>query len=116
MPVFDDAADAVSKAGYDNGKVVMGKVDCDKEAAIATRFHITKYPTLKLFRNGLPAKKEYRGEKKCLISQFVPPKCIHLLLSHYKNRYLDQIHNIEDNLWLRDYHCMIKYSSKLKMK
>lgn len=63
MPVFDDAADAVSKAGYDNGKVVMGKVDCDKEAAIATRFHITKYPTLKLFRNGLPAKKEYRGKK-----------------------------------------------------
>lgn len=64
MPIFDDAADEVSKAGYDTGKVVMGKVDCDKEGAIATRFHISKYPTLKLFRNGLPAKKEYRGMKK----------------------------------------------------
>ncbi|CAG9096453.1 hypothetical protein JYU34_007328 [Plutella xylostella] len=63
MPIFDDAADEVTKAGYDPGKVVMGKVDCDKEAAIATRFHITKYPTLKLFRNGLPAKKEYRGQR-----------------------------------------------------
>lgn len=62
MPIFDDAADEVTKAGYDSGKVVMGKVDCDKEAAIATRFHISKYPTLKLFRNGLPAKKEYRGK------------------------------------------------------
>lgn len=63
MPIFDDAADEVSKAGYDSGKVVMGKVDCDKEGAVATRFHITKYPTLKLFRNGLPAKKEYRGQR-----------------------------------------------------
>lgn len=61
MPIFDDAADEVTKSGYESGKVVMGKVDCDKEAAIATRFHITKYPTLKLFRNGLSAKKEYRG-------------------------------------------------------
>lgn len=62
MPIWDEAADAISKAGYDTGKVVVGKVDCDKEGAIATRFHITKYPTLKLFLNGLPAKKEYRGK------------------------------------------------------
>lgn len=63
MPIFDDAAEEVTKAGYDTGKVVMGKVDCDKETTIATRFHISKYPTLKLFRNGLPAKKEYRGQR-----------------------------------------------------
>ncbi|XP_050345131.1 endoplasmic reticulum resident protein 44 [Nymphalis io] len=63
MPIFDDAAEEVTKAGYDTGKVVMGKVDCDKETNIATRFHISKYPTLKLFRNGLPAKKEYRGQR-----------------------------------------------------
>lgn len=62
MPIWDDAADEISKAGYDPGKVVVSKVDCDKEGAIATRFHITKYPTLKLFLNGLPAKKEYRGK------------------------------------------------------
>lgn len=68
MPIFDDAADAVTKAGYDTGKVVMGKVDCDKEGAVATRFHITKYPTLKLFRNGLPAKKEYRGKYLILVT------------------------------------------------
>ncbi|KAJ2952648.1 hypothetical protein O0L34_g6980 [Tuta absoluta] len=63
MPIFDDAADEVAKAGYDTGKVVMGKVDCDQENGIATRFHISKYPTLKLFRNGIPAKKEYRGQR-----------------------------------------------------
>lgn len=72
MPIFDDAADEVTKAGYDSGKVVMGKVDCDKEGAIATRFHITKYPTLKLFRNGIPAKKEYRGQRSVeAFSEFI---------------------------------------------
>jgi len=39
----------------------MGKVDCDKESSVASRFHITKYPTLKIIRNGQPTKREYRG-------------------------------------------------------
>lgn len=30
---------------------------------IATRFHISKYPTLKVIRNGQPAKREYRGQR-----------------------------------------------------
>ncbi len=30
---------------------------------LASRFHITKYPTLKLFQNGQPAKREYRGQR-----------------------------------------------------
>lgn len=63
MPVFDDAADKVALEFPDAGRVVMGKVDCESEKAIATRFHITKYPTLKLIRNGQPAKKEYRGQR-----------------------------------------------------
>lgn len=63
MPVFDDAADKVAEEFPEVGKVVMGKVDCDKESSIATRFHITKYPTLKIIRNGQPAKREYRGQR-----------------------------------------------------
>lgn len=63
MPVFDEAAAAIAKEFPEAGKVVMGKVDCDKEGPIATRFHITKYPTLKVIRNGQPAKKEYRGQR-----------------------------------------------------
>lgn len=63
MPIFDEAADAVKKEFPEAGKVVMGKVDCDKESSIASRFHITKYPTLKLLRNGSPAKREYRGQR-----------------------------------------------------
>ncbi|CAB0008481.1 unnamed protein product [Nesidiocoris tenuis] len=62
-PVFDEAADKVRAAFPEAGRVVMGKVDCDKEVSVATRFHISKYPTLKLIRNGQPAKREYRGKR-----------------------------------------------------
>lgn len=41
----------------------MGKVDCDQEQGVAARFHITKYPTLKVIVNGQPAKREYRGQR-----------------------------------------------------
>lgn len=41
----------------------MGKVNCDSETSIATKYHITKYPTLKIIRNGQIAKKEYRGQR-----------------------------------------------------
>lgn len=63
MPIFDEAAEKVTAEFPETGKVVMGKVDCDKETSIATRFHITKYPTLKVIRNGQPAKREYRGQR-----------------------------------------------------
>ncbi|KAK9738819.1 Thioredoxin [Popillia japonica] len=63
MPIFDEAADKVTQLFPDSGKVVMAKVDCDRESSVATRFHITKYPTLKVIRNGQPAKKEYRGQR-----------------------------------------------------
>merc|ERR1719347_1205225 len=44
-------------------KVVVGKVDCDKHGDLGTRFHITKYPTIKFIRNGVLGKKEYRGQR-----------------------------------------------------
>lgn len=63
QPVFDEAADKVRAAFPEAGKVVMGKVDCDQQSEIAQRFHITKYPTLKIIRNGQPTKREYRGQR-----------------------------------------------------
>lgn len=47
----------------DAGQVVMGKVNCDEETAIAKRFQITKYPTLKIIQNGEVQKREYRGQR-----------------------------------------------------
>lgn len=41
----------------------MGKVDCDRETSVASRFQISKYPTLKIIRNGHPIKREYRGQR-----------------------------------------------------
>lgn len=63
MPIFDEAADKVKQEFPEAGRVVMAKVDCDKETEVASRFHITKYPTLKIIRNGQPAKREYRGQR-----------------------------------------------------
>lgn len=63
QPVFDEAADAVHKEFSEKGKVVMAKVDCDAQNTVASRFHITKYPTLKVLRNGQPTKREYRGPR-----------------------------------------------------
>uniref|UniRef100_A0A0K8TS55 Putative endoplasmic reticulum resident protein 44-like isoform x2 n=1 Tax=Tabanus bromius TaxID=304241 RepID=A0A0K8TS55_TABBR len=63
QPIFDEAAEKVKEAFPDSGRVVMGKVDCDRETSVASRFHISKYPTLKVIRNGQPTKREYRGQR-----------------------------------------------------
>lgn len=63
QPIFDEAADKVREEFNESGKVVMGKVDCDRETAIASRFQISKYPTLKIVRNGQTTKREYRGQR-----------------------------------------------------
>jgi len=62
-PIFDEAAESVKKDFPQPGKVVMGKVDCDSETAVSNQYQISKYPTLKLFRDGQMMKKEYRGQR-----------------------------------------------------
>ncbi|XP_011171911.1 endoplasmic reticulum resident protein 44 isoform X2 [Solenopsis invicta] len=62
-PIFDEAAEKIREEFPQSGKVVMAKVDCDRETSVASRFHITKYPTLKVIRNGQPTKREYRGQR-----------------------------------------------------
>lgn len=62
-PIWDEAAEKAEKEFTQSGKVVFAKVDCDKESNLGTRFHITKYPTLKYVRNGQVAKREYRGQR-----------------------------------------------------
>jgi len=61
-PVWDEGADKVA-AQLEGMKVVMGKVDCDKEGSLGTKYHITKYPTIKYVQHGVMAKKEYRGQR-----------------------------------------------------
>ena len=61
-PIWDEGADKVA-AQLPGVKVVLGKVDCDKEGSLGQRFHITKYPTIKYVEHGVVAKKEYRGQR-----------------------------------------------------
>ena len=61
-PIWDEGADKVA-AQLSGVKVVMGKVDCDKDGSLGQRFHITKYPTIKYVQHGVVAKKEYRGQR-----------------------------------------------------
>lgn len=42
---------------------MFAKIDCESETTLGTRFHITKYPTLKLMMNGKIYKREYRGQR-----------------------------------------------------
>ena len=63
QPIFDEAADKVKEAFPEQGQVVFAKVNADIETAIASKYHITKYPTLKIIRNGEVSKKEYRGQR-----------------------------------------------------
>jgi len=61
-PLWDEGADLIAKE-LEGKSVLVGKVDCDKYGNLGTKFHITKYPTIKYIRNGETGKKEYRGQR-----------------------------------------------------
>lgn len=61
-PIFNEAAETIAKE-FAPGKVLFAKVDSVAETNLAQRFKISKYPTLKLIRNGKLMKREYRGQR-----------------------------------------------------
>lgn len=63
-PIFNEFADKVAREHPQTGLIAVGKVDCDSEGSLAARYHVNKYPTLKLYRYGQMAKKEYRGARQ----------------------------------------------------
>lgn len=60
-PIFDEASQKIAEEFQDT--VALGRVDCEAQNALAQRFSINKFPTLKVFRNGQALKKEYRGQR-----------------------------------------------------
>ncbi|RCN50333.1 thioredoxin [Ancylostoma caninum] len=69
-PIFAQASEKFQN--LPQGKVVWGAVDADRQADLATRFQVNKYPTLKLFRNGEIVRKEYRSQRSVeALSAFV---------------------------------------------
>uniref|UniRef100_UPI0037E7E6C9 endoplasmic reticulum resident protein 44 n=1 Tax=Semicossyphus pulcher TaxID=241346 RepID=UPI0037E7E6C9 len=85
-PIFEEASNVVREEFPNTKQVVFARVDCDQHSDIAQRYRITKYPTLKLFRNGMMMKREYRGQRSVVaIADFIrqqqvdPVKEIHSL-------------------------------------
>ncbi|KAK1173507.1 endoplasmic reticulum resident protein 44 isoform X2 [Acipenser oxyrinchus oxyrinchus] len=62
-PIFEESSNVVREEFPDLKQVVFARVDCDQHPDIALRYRISKYPTLKLFRNGMMMKREYRGQR-----------------------------------------------------
>ncbi|KAF7489946.1 Endoplasmic reticulum resident protein 44 [Sarcoptes scabiei] len=62
-PIFEEVAKKISIEFPDEGKVLFARIDCEQESALGQRFHITKYPTLKIMMNGKLHKREYRGQR-----------------------------------------------------
>lgn len=62
-PIFEEVAKKITTEFPDEGKVLFAKIDSEVESALGQRFHITKYPTLKLMINGKLHKREYRGQR-----------------------------------------------------
>jgi len=58
-PNYAEAAGILKKS---NPEVKLAKVDCTVETKVASRFGVTGYPTLKVFRNGNPS--EYKGTRE----------------------------------------------------
>lgn len=71
-PIFEEASNVVREEYPDATQVVFARVDCDQHSDIAQRYRISKYPTLKLFRNGMMMKREYRGQRSvAAIADFI---------------------------------------------
>ncbi|RWS09682.1 endoplasmic reticulum resident protein 44-like protein [Dinothrombium tinctorium] len=62
-PIFEESFQKIQNEIPDANRVLLAKVDCDAESELSQRFHISKYPTLKLVRNSQVAKKEFRGQR-----------------------------------------------------
>ncbi|XP_046376661.1 endoplasmic reticulum resident protein 44-like [Haliotis rufescens] len=93
-PVFEEASNKVREAFPMPGRVVFGKVDCDRETTIAQTYRINKYPTLKLFRNGEVVKKEYRGQRSAdSLAQFIKDQLTDPAEEHTDAESLEELNN-----------------------
>ncbi|CAG0914477.1 unnamed protein product [Notodromas monacha] len=92
-PVWNEAADKLVADLEPGAKAVMGRVDCDKEGNVARRYHISKYPTLKLIKFGQLAKREYRGQRSAEAFVSFVKEQIRNPIAQFKN--LDELKEIE---------------------
>lgn len=98
-PTFDEASRKISEEFPQPGKVMFAKVDCDREVTIASNYRISKYPTLKLFRNGQMVKKEYRGQRSVdAICSFIREELKDPVVEHNTLESLDELDKKKRNV------------------
>ncbi|CAG2224326.1 ERP44 [Mytilus edulis] len=98
-PVFEEASNKVKEDIKEEGKVAFAKIDCDSENSIAAQYHISKYPTLKLFRNGEPLKKEYRGQRSVdALATFIKDQIKDVVEMHNTLESLDEVDTNKRNV------------------
>lgn len=91
-PTFDEASRKISEEFTEPGRVMFAKVDCDREVNIASQYRISKYPTLKLFRNGQMVKKEYRGQRSAdALASFIREELRDPVIEHNTLEELDEL-------------------------
>ncbi|XP_033728307.1 endoplasmic reticulum resident protein 44-like [Pecten maximus] len=91
-PIFLEASNKISEEFPQSGRVVFGKVDADRESTIAAENHISKYPTLKLYRNGQVMKKEYRGSRSAdALANYIRDQLKDPIQQHTTLQSLDEI-------------------------
>ncbi|KAK6166672.1 hypothetical protein SNE40_023311 [Patella caerulea] len=91
-PIFEEASNKIRQEVPEAGRVAFGKVDCDREVNIATTYRISKYPTLKLFRNGQVVKKEFRGQRSAdSIANFIREQMKDSVIEHTNVEDFDEL-------------------------
>ncbi|XP_069476705.1 endoplasmic reticulum resident protein 44 [Ambystoma mexicanum] len=87
-PIFEEASNVIKEEFPNSNQVLFARVDCDQHSGIAQRYRISKYPTLKLFRNGMMMKREYRGQRSMsAIADFIRQQ---------KSNPIREIHDLEE--------------------
>jgi len=82
-PIFEEASNKFTLNTA--GQIAFASVDCDKQPGIAQKYHVSKYPTLKMFRFGEAIKREYRGQRSVdALSEFVK-KQIESTVKHFNS-------------------------------
>ena len=88
-PIFVTTDTAMREAYPDESVVRMGRVDCDSQEKLAQKYRISKYPTIKVFRNGIEMKKEYRGNRSPSdFKKLVLYICFNIL---HNSRYVEEL-------------------------
>ena len=95
-PIFNQASLEISTL---HDSVLLVRVNCDSSKELAQRFHISKYPTIKLWRNGQPARREYRGERS-----------VDAFKSYVEDQLKDPIHYVDSMRDLEERHAENKKS------